>query len=185
MSCFFASEHGRQNAPDPDCRWAQLAPAHMLITELLRKHAENAIIRVPCLRVVRTIDSELIAIRRSIAEHGIWGVRLMIRSPSEREKWRTKKANVWCRMMAKAAGASEIAYKCESESDESLFQLAHDPQLPLFEQIEAQLLLCGIGANAEVAIREAVNAENEFDPREWDLDGYFCARPSMLTDQPG
>jgi hypothetical protein len=104
-----------------------------------------------------------------------WGLKLKLAPCIDNgiEKTWIKKTYLWARMLEVAGEETEVVFKEAAEPVEGFFRLASFKQIPRQEFRGHEVLLCAVGPNAEQALLAALLTHENFDPAEWDEDGYY------------
>lgn len=167
-----------------------LLPSHEVLTAVISEQTDNLVVDLPADLIVDAVAAAFLQpYCDAMLKLRVWSVKLAI-SPSgdqEGEKTWIKKTHIWSRMLEAACvfrtsgQRGEIGYKEAHAPSRSLFRPASKLGLPYGPRsLSNEVLLCGIGPLAESALKEAVGTEHQFNPREWDTDGYYIG-PAQST----
>jgi hypothetical protein len=104
-------------------------------------------------------------------------LRLLLSSAGWQKCWIVKSV-VWCRILDYADEATKVGFKGCDEPAFSPFALVAKNQIPWPHALVAGqvILFSAAGPRAEVCLREALRAAIEFEPADWDSDGFYVGR---------
>jgi hypothetical protein len=145
------------------------------VSRELRTLAPNTVTTFPAMTFSDLVPESISALTPHHFATSIWGLNLDVRSAVQSatmQRW--QKSNAWVQMRD-SAGKHEVAFKTVIASGESRFRPIRSVPLPVDDSIfwpGPTVLLCGFSSEAATALQRAVEAIHQFNPKEWDLDGF-------------